>query len=333
MGTRVPVVLDVLVGAADDLLGVGLHISPPSLDRGVLGVVGRDQVGAVATAEQPRQEDDRGDHEQADQTTSADLATRDRQPPAAAQAGEREPSSAALAATVLDPAAVGAADPRHRAPLTSLRVRRAAAVARPTPDPHRAGSDQRRPVAESRRRDPRLPAVRQAGGRAELLLGGVEERRGEAEGDPAADDDEVEVEQVAHRRRRPADEPSGALHDLVRRFGRRAPGDRLDRQPGRLGLEAAARAASAAPAVGVDDEVADVAGVGRRAVEQLAVEDDAAADAGRHAHHAVVVVALGGAHPALGEGQRLAVEVAVHPLRRQLAQSLAERELPPRRRG
>ena len=73
-----------------------------------------------------------------------------------------------------------------------------------------------------------------------------------------------------------------------------------------------AGAAAAAPAVGLDDDVPDVAGVGRRAVEQLAVEHDAAADAGRHRQHAVVVVALGRALPALGEGQRLAVEVAVH---------------------
>ena len=52
-----------------------------------------------------------------------------------------------------------------------------------------------------------------------------------------------------------------------------------------------AGAAPAAPAVGLDDDVADVAGVGRRPVEQLAVEDDPAADAGRHRQHAVVVVA------------------------------------------
>ena len=86
---------------------------------------------------------------------------------------------------------------------------------------------------------------------------------------------------------RPTRRP-GALHDLVRRLGRRAPGDRLDRQARRLGLEAAAGAAAAAPAVGLDDDVADVAGVGRRPVEQLAVEHDAAADAGRHGQHAVV---------------------------------------------
>ena len=73
-----------------------------------------------------------------------------------------------------------------------------------------------------------------------------------------------------------------------------------------------AGAAPAAPPVGLDDDVPDVAGVGRRAVEQLAVEDDAAADPRRHGQHAVVVVTLGRALPALGEGERLAVELAVH---------------------
>ena len=49
----------------------------------------------------------------------------------------------------------------------------------------------------------------------------------------------------------------------------------------------------------------------RRPVEQLAVEHDPAADARRHGQHAVVVEALGRALPALGQGQRLAVELAV----------------------
>ncbi len=79
----------------------------------------------------------------------------------------------------------------------------------------------------------------QAGVGAELLLGGVEERRREPEGDAAADDDQLEVEQRAQRRHAAPDEPARALHDLVGRLGRRATGDRLDRQPRRLGLEAA----------------------------------------------------------------------------------------------
>ena len=75
-----------------------------------------------------------------------------------------------------------------------------------------------------------VTTVRQAGVRAELLLRGVEERRREAERHAAADDHQVEIEQVAQRRRRPADQPAGALHDLVGRLGRRATGDRLDRR-------------------------------------------------------------------------------------------------------
>ena len=237
-------------------------------------------------------------------------------------------AAAALTAPVLDATGVGAADLRHlaAAPFRAVRLRSRDQPRIPTAPAPISGA-----VAETGRRDPRLPTVRQAGVRAELLLGGVEERRREPEGDAAADDDEVEVEQVAQRRRRSPDEAPGALHDLVGRLGRRPTGDRLDRQARRLGLEAAAGAAAAPPAVGVDDDVADVAGVGRRAVEQLAVEHDAAADRRRHGDHAVVVVTLGRAHPALGQRQRLAVEVAVHPLGRQLAQPLAERELAPRR--
>ena len=206
---------------------------------------------------------------------TAGLATGDRN--AAAEPGERRCAATSLPAPVLDATVVGAADPRHDT-ATPFRAR-PAAVPRPSSDPDRPGSDQRCSIAEPGRRDPRLPTVRQTGARAELLLGGVEERRREPEGDAAADDDEVEVEQVAERRRRPADEATGALHDLVGRLRRRSTGDRLDRQARRLGVEAAAGTARAPSTVGVDDQVADVAGVGRRPVEQLAVEDDAAADA------------------------------------------------------
>ena len=101
--------------------------------------------------------------------------------------------------------------------------------------------------------------------------------------------------------------------------------------PGRLGLEAAAGPATASAAVGLDDHVPQVPGVGGGPVEQLAVEDDPPADAGRDRQHAVVVVALGGALPPLGERQRLAVEVAVDAGAGQLLEPGAQRELPPRR--
>ena len=58
------------------------------------------------------------------------------------------------------------------------------------------------------------------------------------------------------------------------------PGDRRDGETRRLGLEAAAAPARARATFGLDDEVADVAGVAVGAVEQPAVEHDAAADAG-----------------------------------------------------
>ena len=85
------------------------------------------------------------------------------------------------------------------------------------------------------------------------------------------------------------DEAPGAAHDVVRRLGRRATGDRLDREARRLGLEAARGAARAAPPVRLDDDVADVAGVAGGTVDQLAVEHDAAADAGRHDDRAEVL--------------------------------------------
>ena len=122
------------------------------------------------------------------------------------------------------------------------------------------------------------------------------------------------------------DHPAGAHHDVVARLGRRATGDLGDRRAAGLGLEAAPGATGAAPTVRLDDHVTDVAGVAGRTVEQLAVEHDAAADAGRHDHRQEVGVALRRAEPPLGEGQRLGVEVAVHVDSRSPRQPLAQRE-------
>ena len=61
--------------------------------------------------------------------------------------------------------------------------------------------------------------------------------------------------------------------------------------------------------VGLDDHVADVAGVAVGAVEQAAVEHDAAADAGRHDHPDVVARARRRADPTLAERERLGVVV------------------------
>ena len=64
-------------------------------------------------------------------------------------------------------------------------------------------------------------------------------------------------------------------------------------------------------AVGLDDHVADVAGVAVGAVEQAAVEHDAAADAGGHDHGDEVALAHRRAPPPLAQGQRLGVVVDV----------------------
>ena len=84
---------------------------------------------------------------------------------------------------------------------------------------------------------------------------------------------------------------------------------RRDRAARRLCFEAAARAARALAPVGLDDDVADVAGVPLPAVEQAAVEHDAAADARRHDHADVVVLVARRARPALAERERLGVVV------------------------
>ena len=87
----------------------------------------------------------------------------------------------------------------------------------------------------------------------------------------------------------------------------------------------------ATTAVGLDDDVADVAGVPGRPVEQLAVDDDPTADAGRHGERAERRQALGRAEPTLGQRQGLGVEIAVHRELEHLAQVLAQRERPPGR--
>ena len=234
--------------------GSSLPSAPPSA---------RCRDGLAAAAEQPRQEDRRSQHEQAEQP-AAGLHRDAHAATAAAQAGEAEPA-ASLPAPVLDPARAGAADLGHGVNVgPDISDGTASAITPQAADADGAGADERPTVAEAGRRDAGVAAVRQAAAGAQLLLGGVEERRREPEGDAAADDDELEVEQVAQRCRAAPDDASGALHDLVGRLGRRAAGDRLDGQARRLGLEAAAGAAAAAPAVGLDDDVPDVAGVGRR---------------------------------------------------------------------
>src|SRR4051812_47375911 len=104
----------------------------------------------------------------------------------------------------------------------------------------RARSDQWPTPAETRRRDPSAATERQLGMLVECFLGRIEEGRAEAERNRSTDDGEIEIEQVADRRDGLADEPTGALHDLVSRLRVWAAGDGLDRRAGSLGLETTA---------------------------------------------------------------------------------------------
>ena len=146
----------------------------------------------------------------------------------------------------------------------------------------------------------------------ERRLGRVEERGPEAQGHRATHHCDVEVEHVADRGNGTADELARALHDLVGGLGGRAAGDRLDGSARCLGFETSARPARTSAPVGFDDDVADVSGVARGAVEQLAVQDDTTADSGGHHHRKEVRLALSRTEPTLGHRQRLRIEVAEH---------------------
>ena len=77
---------------------------------------------------------------------------------------------------------------------------------------------------------------------------------------------------------RPTSRPVRRMMSYVGSVGGR-PVIVLDRGARRLGLETAAGTARAAPSVGFDDDVADVAGVAGRPVDEVAVEDEPAVDA------------------------------------------------------
>ena len=78
---------------------------------------------------------------------------------------------------------------------------------------------------------------------------------------------------------------------------------------GRLSLEAAPTAADTRAAIGLDDHVPDVTGVAQTTAEQPSVENDAAADAGRHDHGDEVALPGRGTPPALGQRQRFRIVV------------------------
>src|SRR5271169_4023611 len=108
-------------------------------------------------------------------------------------------------------------------------------------------------------------------------------------------------------------------------------GPHHQRRPARDGLRAATAAASAQrPGVRVHDDVADVACVAGRALDQLAIEDQPAANARRYDHAKDVVTATPGAAPVLGGDE--ADGVVMHPdgyAAEPLGQPAAQREPAP----
>src|SRR4051794_5473960 len=168
-------------------------------------------------------------------------------------------------------------------------------------DANRAGADQRTVVTETSRRHTRGSAVTDAGDGVDLLLGGVEERRREAERHVTADDDEIEIEGGADRACRPTDEPAGVPHDVVGRLGQRPSCDRADRQTGGLRFETTPRTAGAATSARFDDDVADVPGVAGGAVHEIAVEHESAVDVRRYHDRAEALGTARSPQPTLGE--------------------------------
>jgi hypothetical protein len=83
------------------------------------------------------------------------------------------------------------------------------------------------------------------------------------------------------------------------------------------------------PTVGDDDDVSDVARVAEPAIEQPAVEHDAAAHTRRHDHGDVVVVAGRGADPPFAERQRLCIVVHERRQARQRLEPRPQGEGPP----
>ncbi len=127
---------------------------------------------------------------------------------------------------------------------------------------------------------------------------------------------------------RPSRIPDRSIVSLDASFGD-FPVTRLDRRSGYLRFEAPATAACARPPVGFDDDVADVAGVAGRAVEQATVDDDPPADSRRHDHADVIGLPRRGPEPSLGDGKRLGVVVHHGVEAGVLGDAAPQRELAP----
>ena len=152
------------------------------------------------------------------------------------------------------------------------------------PQRDRGRADERAVVAEPAGHDPGARGEVDAGRAVELGLRGGEEAVAEAEGHRAGDHRQAQVEQVGHRRHRPADQRPGAARSSASASAAGRPVRAAMAVPDASASRQPCGAAGARPAVGLDDHVADVAGVAVGAVEQPAVEHDPAADAGRHDH-------------------------------------------------
>ncbi len=152
----------------------------------------------------------------------------------------------------------------------------------------------------------------QLGALVQLVLGGVEERLAEAEGDRAADHRQAQVADRRERGQRPPHEEPGALDDGQRGALWRPPGLLLDRRSAAVGLQAAAAAAVARATLGLDDDVPEVAGVAQPSVEQPSAAHQPAADTRAHHDPDEVAHAHRGTAPGLAERERLGVVVDDH---------------------
>lgn len=196
---------------------------------------------------------------------------------------------------------------------------------------NRSRTDQRTVVAESGRHDACTLRMIETTQIVDRCLRRLEEGGAESQRNAATDHRQLEIEQVAHRGDTSTHETARALDRFVGGLGGRTPGDGLDRWARRLGFEATPRTTGTTPAARFDDDVTDVARVATRTIEQFAVQNDAAADAGRHDHREEIVVAASGALPPFAESERLRIAVTEDGQAREVPQPLCERKVPPTR--
>jgi len=138
-------------------------------------------------------------------------------------------------------------------------------------------------------------------------LGRGEEWVAEAQGHRSSDDGKREVEEIDDRRHRATNQGSGAFDDVRRRQRRRVTCDLGQCRAGGFRLEAASTTACTRATSWLYDHMPNVAGVAQTTAEEPTLEDDAAANAGRHDHGDEVTLPRRGASPALGQSQRFRI--------------------------